>query len=82
MDITCDLSEENLAGQACGVHADGAFALGENDLVCRANDSRNHSHQSHSRNAGNHQALNDSISGQNGVEEGADGSMEIEGHKG
>jgi len=44
LNTTCDLSEENLIGQAYGVHDDGAFASGENDLVCRANDSRNHSH--------------------------------------
>lgn len=82
LNTTCDLSEENLAGRACGVHDDGAFASGENDSVYGANDSRNHSHQSHLGNARDHQALNDSISGQNGVEEGAGGSMEIEGHRG
>ena len=81
LNTTYDLSEENLVGQACGVHDDVAFASSENDSVCGAKDSRNHSHQSHSGNVGDHQALNDSISGSNGVEEGADGSMEIEGHK-
>ena len=59
---------------------DGASALGEIDTVFRANDFGNHPYQSHPGNVRDHQALNDSISGQNGVKEGNDGSMEIEGH--
>lgn len=80
VDTTSDWSEENIAGQTCGVPDDGAFALGEIDSVCGAKDSRNHPYQGHPVNVRDHQAFNDTISGQNGVEGGDDGSMEIEGH--
>ena len=59
---------------------DGASALGEIDTVFRANDFGNHPYQSHPGNVRDHQALNDTISVQNGVEEGDEGSKEIEGH--
>ena len=77
-----DSCEENLTGQACGMYDDGALASSKADPVCGADDFNDHSYQGFSRNARDHQALNDTLSGQNDVEEGGDGSMDIEGLRG
>ena len=82
VDTTDDNCEENITGQAYGMYDDRALALGEADPVCGADDFKDHSYQGFSRNARDHQALNNALSGQNGVEEGGDGSMDIEGLRG
>ena len=64
------------------MYDDGALASGEADPFCRADDFRDHSYQGFSRNAKDHQALNNTFSGQNDVEKGGDGSMDIEGLRG
>ena len=82
VDTANDCCEENLTGQACGMYDDGALASGKADSICRANDFRDHSYQGFSGNTRDHQALNDTPSRQNGVEEGGDGCMDIEGLRG
>ena len=79
VDIASDSCEENLTGQACGIYDDGALASSKADPVCGADDFNDPSYQGFSRNARDHQALNDTLSRQNDVEEGGDGSMDIEG---
>ena len=79
VDTASDSCEENLTGQACGMYDDRALASSKADPVCGANDFNDHSYQGFSRNARDHQALNDTLSRQNDVEEGGDGSMDIEG---
>ena len=82
VDTASDSCEENLTGQACGMYDDGALASGKADPFCRADDFRDHSYQGFSRNAKDHQALNNTFSGQNDVEKGGDESMDIEGLRG
>ena len=82
MDTASDSCEENLTGQACGMYDDGALASSKADPVCGADDFNDHSYQGFSRKARDHQALNDTLSGQNDVEEGGDGSMDIKGLRG
>ena len=82
VDIANDSCEENLTGQACGMYDDGALASSKADPVCGVDDFNDHSYQGFSRNARDHQALNDTLSGQNDVKEGGDGSMDIKGLRG
>ena len=82
LDIASDCYGENLTGQACGMYDDGALASGKAYPFCKADDFRDHSYQVFSRNAKDHQALNNTFSGQNDVEKGGDGSMDIEGLRG
>ena len=63
MDTTNDSCEESLTRQVSGMYDDGALASSEADLVCEANDFRDHSYQLFSGNARDHQALNDTLSG-------------------
>ena len=82
VDIANDSCEENLTGQACGMYDDGALASSKADPICGVDDFKDHSYQGFSGNASDHQSLNDILSGQNDVEEGGDGSMDIEGFRG
>ena len=54
----------------------------ETTPICRAKDEGNHSYQSDPRKDGDNQALNLSVQRRDDYEEGADRSMEVEGHRG
>lgn len=82
MDPSSNHSEEDSSRQARGIHDDGQSPSSEASLVRRAEDECNHSHQSNPRNDGDNQALDNSISREDGIEEGVDRSMEVERYRG
>ena len=82
VDPSSNHSEEDSSRQARGIHDDGQSPSSEASLVRRAEDECNHSHQSNPRNDGDNQALDNSISREDGIEEGVDRSMEVERYRG
>lgn len=82
MDSIGDNNEENSPRKTNGVHDVGQPPPSETTPICRAKDEGNHSYQSDPRKDGDNQALNLSVQRRDDYEEGADGSMEVEGYRG
>ena len=59
---------------------DGQPPRGENDPLCRSCDVGHGTNQDCPGRIGDHKALGDSVPRGLGVEEGANGAMEVEGH--
>ena len=64
------------------MHDDGQSPSSKASPVRRVEDECNHSHQRNPRNDGDNQALSNSISREDRIKEGADGSMEVERYRG
>ena len=80
VDPTCDHGEEDSLGRTCGVYDDRQPPSGEAPSVCKTVDQWDDPHQSLLGYDGNNQTLDNSVSREIGVEDRADGSMEVKGH--
>ena len=72
--------KEDDANGSGGMLIDGQSKQGEDDPVCRTGDEWHDSDQGYSGRAGDNKTCGDSIPGELGVEEGANGAMEIQRH--
>ena len=82
VDSIGDNSEENSPGKTSGVRDVGQPTPSETTSICGAENEGNHSYQSDPRKDGDYQAFNLFVQRSDDCEKGADGSMEVEGHKG
>ena len=80
VDPTCDHGEEDSLGRTCGVYDDRQPPSGEAPSVCKTGDQWDDPHQSLLGYDRNNQTLDNSVSREIGVEDRADGSMEVKGH--
>nr|POE44640.1 hypothetical protein CFP56_77027 [Quercus suber] len=71
--------EEDTSSEPSGMRDDGQPSPGENDTICRTVDQWHSADQGNAGTVGGDQTLNNSLSRGVGVEDGAVGSMEVEG---
>nr|POE88872.1 hypothetical protein CFP56_37407 [Quercus suber] len=80
LDPTCDHGEENASGSIDGVCDYGKPSSGEANPSSKIDDSQDGSHQGIPEVVGDYQAFDNSVPRKDGVEDGVDGSMEVEGN--
>ena len=79
-DGTSSHRKKDIAHQSGGMLVDGQPSRGENDPLCRTCDDGHGTNQDCPGRIGDYKALSDSVPRGLGVEEGANGAMEVEGH--